>query len=58
LEAAGRYLRENLDFRLDAAALEGLRTYYQEAAALGLIAAPSEPRFFAADGAPARQPLE
>ena len=58
LEVAGRYLREHLAFRLDAAALEGLRTYYREAAALGLIAAPPEPRFFPAARAPERQPVE
>ena len=31
-----RYLRENLVFRLTPRALEGLRTFYREAAALGL----------------------
>ena len=36
---AQRYLRENLAFRLTPAAIEGLRTYYREAAALGLIEA-------------------
>jgi predicted solute-binding protein len=34
---ARRYLRENLRFALDARATEGLRTYYREAAALGLV---------------------
>jgi predicted solute-binding protein len=39
---AQQYLRENLAFRLTPAALEGLRTYYREAEALGVIArAPS-----------------
>ena len=33
---ARRYLREHLRFELDAPALEGLRLYYREAAALGL----------------------
>lgn len=36
---AQRYLRENLAFRWTPAATEGLRTYYREAAALGLIEA-------------------
>ena len=35
---AQQYLRENLAFRLTPAALEGLRTYYREAEALGVIA--------------------
>jgi chorismate dehydratase len=34
---ARRYLRENLRFALDNRAVEGLRTYYREAAALGLV---------------------
>lgn len=34
---ARRYLRENLRFALDERAAEGLRTYYREAAALGLV---------------------
>ncbi len=34
---ARRYLRENLRFALDDRAAEGLRTYYREAAALGLV---------------------
>ena len=34
---ARMYLRENLRFALDARAIEGLRTYYREAAALGLV---------------------
>jgi chorismate dehydratase len=34
---ARRYLRENLRFALDDRAIEGLRTYYREAAALGLV---------------------
>ena len=43
---ARRYLRENLTFRLSGRALEGLRTYYQEAAALGLSGTPGEVEFF------------
>jgi predicted solute-binding protein len=34
---ARRDLRENLRFALDARAVEGLRTYYRESAALGLV---------------------
>ena len=34
---ARRYLRENLTFALDDRAVEGLRMYYREAAALGLV---------------------
>ena len=34
---ARRYLRENLRFALDDRAIEGLRTYFREAAALGLV---------------------
>lgn len=34
---ARRYLRDNLRFSLDPRATEGLRTYYREAAALGLV---------------------
>lgn len=34
---ARRYLRENLRFALDARAVDGLRTYYREAASLGLV---------------------
>ncbi len=45
-QLARRYLRENLRFQFDARALEGLRLYYQEAAALGL-ATPREVEFFA-----------
>jgi hypothetical protein len=58
LEIAGRYLRENLAFRLDAAMLEGLRTYYREAAALGLIGAPPEPAFFPGDRTVRGEPVE
>ena len=34
---ARAYLRENLRFALDDRAAEGLRTYYREAAGLGLV---------------------
>jgi chorismate dehydratase len=44
--AAQRYLRENLAFRLTARALDGMRTFYGEAARLGLVARASEPAFF------------
>ena len=43
---AQQYLRENLSFRLTDRALSGLRTYYQEAAALGLTREPREVQFF------------
>ncbi len=43
---AQQYLRENLAFRLTPAALEGLRTYYREAEALGLIARAPALRFY------------
>ena len=46
--AAQRYLRENLAFRLSPRALEGLRTFYSEAARLGLVERAAEPTFFAA----------
>jgi chorismate dehydratase len=58
LEVARRYLREHLAFRLDAAALEGLRRYYREAAALGLIGAPPDLWFFPAGQAVRRRPVE
>jgi chorismate dehydratase len=43
---ARRYLRENLRFELDTRALEGLATYYREAAALGVVPAVQSPQFF------------
>jgi chorismate dehydratase len=43
---AQRYLRENLAFRLTPRALDGLRTYYGEAARLGLVPGAHEPAFF------------
>lgn len=36
--AARAYLRNNLRFALDARAIDGLRTYFREAASLGLVA--------------------
>lgn len=48
-ELARHYLRQNIRFDLTERMLEGLRTYYREAAALGLIATIAEPRFFAMD---------
>ena len=45
IAVAERYLRENLTFRLTDRALSGLRTYYQEAAALGLVPAARELEF-------------
>ena len=45
---AQRYLRENLAFRLTARALDGLRTFYGEAARLGLVDRAAEPAFFEA----------
>jgi len=44
---ARRYLRENLRFELDAPALEGLRTFYREAAAVGAVPAAGPLEFFA-----------
>jgi predicted solute-binding protein len=43
---ARRYLRDNLRFELDARALEGLTTYYREAATLDLVPAIQTPAFF------------
>lgn len=43
---AQRYLRENLAFRLTARALDGLRTFYSEAARLGVVQRAPEPAFF------------
>ena len=45
---AQRYLRENLAFRLTPAAIEGLRTYYREAAAIGLVEASRTLAFYEA----------
>lgn len=46
---ARRYLREHIKFDLSDRMLAGLRTYYREAASLGLIASAPEPVFFAGD---------
>lgn len=43
---ARRYLRDHLRFRLDERAIDGLRTYYREAAALGLAPAEASIEFF------------
>jgi predicted solute-binding protein len=43
---ARRYLRDHLLFRLTARALDGLRAYYREAHALGLVAAEPALTFF------------
>jgi chorismate dehydratase len=43
---AARYLREHLAFRLGSAALEGLRTFYREAAALGLVDRSADLQFY------------
>ena len=48
---AQRYLRDHLRFRLDDRAADGLRAYYREAAAIGVIPAPPVVEFF-----PARAP--
>ena len=45
---ARQYLREHLAFRLTPAALDGLRTYYREAQALGLIPDVPDIRFYEA----------
>jgi len=46
IPVAQRYLRENLTYDLSPRAVQGLETYYREAADLGLVAAAAEPRFF------------
>ena len=48
-DLARRYLRENIRFDLTDRMLDGLRTYYREAASLGVIASVPEPQFFAGD---------
>jgi chorismate dehydratase len=48
-DLARRYLRENIRFDLTDRMLDGLRTYYREAASLGVIASVPEPLFFAGD---------
>lgn len=51
-DIARRYLREHIKFDLTERMLEGLRTYYREAVAVGVIASVAEPRFFPADAVP------
>ena len=46
---AARYLRENLRFDLSPRAIEGLETYYREAAAVGLVAQARPLEFFERD---------
>ena len=53
-DLARRYLRENIRFDLTERMLAGVRAYYREAEALGLIAAAAEPRMFAVDAAARR----
>jgi chorismate dehydratase len=48
-DLARHYLRENIKFDLSDRMLEGLRTYYREASAVGVIASVPELRFFAGD---------
>jgi chorismate dehydratase len=45
---ARRYLRENLLFALTPRALDGLRAYYREASAAGIVTEAGEPSFFPA----------
>jgi chorismate dehydratase len=40
------YLREHIQFGLTPRMLDGLATYYKEAAAAGVVAAPATPRFY------------
>jgi predicted solute-binding protein len=47
---ARSYLRENLMFRLTDRALEGLRTFYRDAMALGLASGRADLKFFPAEG--------
>ncbi len=46
-EIARHYLREHILFDLTDRMLQGLRVYYREAAAVGVISSAVEPRFFA-----------
>jgi predicted solute-binding protein len=55
---AQRYLREHLALRLTPRAIEGLRTYYREAAALGLLDVVPDPRFYEAASDAASVPIE
>jgi predicted solute-binding protein len=45
-DVARRYLRENIRYELDRAALEGLRRFYREAAAIQLITSTPDSAFF------------
>lgn len=47
-DLARRYLRDNIQFGLTGRMLDGVRTYYREAQALGLVAGAAEPRLFSA----------
>jgi chorismate dehydratase len=49
-ERGARYLRENIDFRFGERHAAGLRRFYEEAAALGLVPASRELRFFGRSG--------
>jgi len=46
---ARTYLRHNIQFGLTARMLEGLATYFREAAAVGVVEAPATPAFFATE---------
>ena len=46
---ARTYLRDHIKFGLTPRMLEGLATYYREAAAVGVVDAPATPRFFATE---------
>jgi chorismate dehydratase len=46
---ARTYLRDNIKFGLTPRMLEGLATYYREAAEVGVIDTPAPPRFFATE---------
>ena len=52
------YLRDNIDFSLDAANLEGLELYFREAAAAGLIPRAKSIEFAPVPPEPVRQTLE
>jgi predicted solute-binding protein len=46
IPVAQQYLRENLTYDLSERSMEGLQTYYREAAELGLVRPAVETRFF------------
>lgn len=48
-DLARRYLRGNIQFGLTERMLDGVRSYYREAQALGLAAGAAEPRLFSAE---------